>query len=69
MGFSKFEFRPIESFHYREVFGLDGVEDAGEGYSVFGSWSSVYIKFWVPRQFGAILDKYVIHKKKEVTVN
>jgi len=47
--FSKFELRPIGSYQYTwEVFGLDGVEDAGEETLRFGSWSSAYIKLGAP---------------------
>jgi hypothetical protein len=33
-GFSKFELRPLESFQYRRVCGLDSAAEAGERFSV-----------------------------------
>ena len=44
MGFSKFEFWPIESFQHMGVFGLDSVEAASDRIR-FGSWSSMYMNF------------------------
>jgi hypothetical protein len=59
MGFSKFEFRPIESFQDTGGFGWDSAEAAGARRSVLDSWSRTHANFGCPFQtciFSAIFQ-------------
>ena len=65
MGFSKFEFQPIESFHYLGGYLVWVMQKKQLRDTLFLADEVVIHKICVLHQFGTILDKYLIKKRKK----